>query len=131
MGVEQMLLDRRKPIFVGIEVIAAGLDQPETRLDQHWAHASAKKAPRRQIVYIEDGHELACGLCEAGCQCACFETGAQRSVKQDRIDPPLPQPRDRIGRHRDALVRTVVEHLNVELVAWPVELTNSSGNAAD
>jgi hypothetical protein len=118
--IEQERLQPGEQAGVAVEVGPPGLHHRDPRVGEG-ADGLAQEVGRRHEVGVEDRVELAARDRAPGVEGAGLPPGAGGAPQVDHIDAPGPPGRDLGGDDRGGVVGRVVEDLDLEAIARPVE----------
>ncbi|HLF28111.1 MAG TPA: hypothetical protein VJG32_17405 [Anaerolineae bacterium] len=124
-------LARRQQRRVLIEVSPTRLNPPDALVGEEVGHRALEKIGRRHKVCIEDGGIVALGHSQTFAQRARFVAGPRRPVQVDNIHPRGPPARNRLRDDFERRVGGVVENLNLQPLARPVQVARGLDRALD
>ena len=121
MGVERHHLHLGQRIFVRIEKIETRLHEGRVRLGEERPHAAPQEIHRRYVVDIENGEIIVRRLLHGLMQGAALVAAAVGTLQRHDVEAPGAQFRRYRACQFGGLVGAVVEDLDMQLVARPVE----------
>ena len=131
MGIERDHLHLGERVFMRIEEVEAGLHEGGVRLGEERSHADAQEVGRRHVVDVEDRKKVVRRLLHRLMQCPALVAAAIGALQCHHVEALGPEFGCHRADHVGRLVSAVIEKLDVQLVARPVECRGRLGAAAD
>ena len=128
MGIEQKPLHARQPVLLAVGVAPARLHEGKTVVRDKRGHGAAEEIGRRNKIRVEDRDKRRVGMFKPESEIAGLESRAFAAMQDIEIDV---FGNDALDRMRQLFVLTraaVVEDLDAQLVARPVEARRSSSD---
>lgn len=129
MGIEQNPLHTRQPVFLAIGVAPARLHKGKAAVrDKRW-HGAAEEICRRNEIRVEDRDEWRVRMFEFEGEVSRLEARALAAMQNIEIDIFGNDTPDRTRERFVIAGAAIVENLDLQLVARPIEARGSAGDA--
>ena len=130
VGVERHHLHLGQRVLVRVQEVEARLHEGPVGVGEERPHAGPQEVGRRHVVDVEDREEIVRRLLHRLVQGTALEAAAVGALQGDDVEALGAQLGHHGARQLGGLVGAVVEHLDVQLVARPVEPGSRLDSAA-